>query len=85
MKWQFDRSIETNTAKGEPRSHGSPLGSDRLPLACQLGDQREPRACILRLLTAVDERDDREGLPTALFFVLHGVDAQVAIGRVDQQ
>jgi hypothetical protein len=37
------------------------------------------------LLTAVDERDDREGLPAALLFVLHGVDAQVAIGRVDKQ
>lgn len=28
----------TSTEKGEPWSHGSPLGSDRLALACQLGD-----------------------------------------------
>ena len=54
-------------------------------LARRLGDQREPRARVLRLLTAVDERDDQEGLAAALFFVLHGVDAQIAIGRVDQQ
>ena len=45
-------------------------------LARRLGDQRQPRARVLRLLTAVDERDDREGLPAALLFVLHGVDVQ---------
>lgn len=85
MQSPFDRSTDPDMEKGEPWSHGSPFGSDRLPLARRLGNQRQPRACVLRLLTAVDERDDREGLPAALFFVLHGVDAQVAIGRVDQQ
>ena len=55
----------------------------RLPFRCGSSnlarwsrDQRQPCACVLWLLTAVDERDDREGLPAALLFVLHGVDVQ---------